>query len=131
MRPSSSKSSFVSRTTRLRAARRLAAADVHVVAVEGDVELAEVELELGALLDQAAQAMGERHAARVDPDERDGVEVLVALDDLVRDPRECARRWRRRRAEPGPESAASGMLMHRSPFRPRWTELKGMRVRAD
>ena len=76
---------------RLRAARRLPAADVHVVAVEGDVELAEVELEAGALLDQAPQAMGERHAARVDADERDGVELLVALDDLVRDPRECAR----------------------------------------
>ena len=45
---------------------------------------------LGALLDQAAQAVGERHAARVDPDERDRVELLVALDDLVRDPRECA-----------------------------------------
>ncbi len=57
---------------RLRPARRLAAADVDVVAVEGDVELAEVELQVGALGDQAAQPMGERHAARVDPDERDG-----------------------------------------------------------
>ena len=110
---------------RLRAPRRLAAADVDVVAVEGDVELAEVELELGALLDQAAQALGERDAARVDADERDGVELLVALDDLVRDPRERARRSPRRRAGP-PGRRLDGMLVHRSPFRPRWTELKGI-----
>src|SRR5262249_60605911 len=73
---------------RLRAARRRRAADVDVVAVEGDVELAEVELEAGALLDQPAEALGERDAAGVDPDERDRVELVVPLDDLVGDARE-------------------------------------------
>ena len=42
-------------------------------------------LELG---DPAAQALRERDAARVDADERDLREVGVALDDLVRDPRQ-------------------------------------------
>ena len=56
---------------RLAVARRLAAADVDVVAVEGDVELAEIELEARPLLDQAAQTLADRHPARVDPDERD------------------------------------------------------------
>jgi hypothetical protein len=32
----------------------------------------------------------DRHAARVDADERDAVELGVALDDLVRDPRQRA-----------------------------------------
>ena len=88
MRPSSSKSSFVSRTSGCGAARRLARAHVHVVAVEGDVDLAEGELLARALLDEPAEALRDRHAARVDADERDRVEVLVALDDLVRDARE-------------------------------------------
>ena len=35
--------------------------------------------------DQAAQAVRERDAARVDADERDRVEVGVRLDDLVGD----------------------------------------------
>ena len=74
----------------LRAAWCLAAADVDVVAVERDVELSEVQLEVGALRDQPAQAVRERDTAGVDPDERGGLELLVALDDLVRDPRECA-----------------------------------------
>ena len=107
---------------RLRAARRLAAADVDVVAVEGDVELAELELEAGALLDQAAQALRERDAARVDPDERDRVEILVALDDLVGDPRERAPDAFTVEQDP---SGRHGMLLHRTPFRPLWAELKG------
>src|SRR5262249_9744811 len=75
---------------RLPAARCLPVADVDVVSVEGDVELAELELDARAFLDQAAQALRKRHAARVDPDERNGAEVVVALDDLVRDPGKCA-----------------------------------------
>ena len=43
---------------RLRAARRAALADVDVVAVEGDVELAELELDAGALGDRAAAGAG-------------------------------------------------------------------------
>src|SRR5262249_36773266 len=43
--------------------------------------------------------------------------------DLVRDPRECAadRLPVEQKAPPG----RHGMLLHRTPFRPRWTELKG------
>ena len=59
---------------------------VQVVAVEGDVERAERELTAGELGDQAPQPLGERDAARVDADERDGVEIGIALDDLVGDP---------------------------------------------
>src|SRR5205814_6650351 len=67
---------------RLGVSRRLAAADVHVVAVEGDVELPERDLGAAELRDAAAQALGERHAARVDADERDATEVGVAFGDL-------------------------------------------------
>ena len=45
----------------------------------------------GALLDQAREPLRERHAARLDADERDLVEARVRLDDLVRDPRERPR----------------------------------------
>jgi hypothetical protein len=66
--------------------RRLAAADVDVVAVEGDVELPERDLRAGELLDALAQPLCERDSARVDADEGDPAEVGVPLDDLVRDP---------------------------------------------
>ena len=65
-----------------------AAADEHVVAMEGDVDGADVDLDARALGDERAQAVGERDAARVDADERERVEVGVALDQLVRDPGE-------------------------------------------
>jgi hypothetical protein len=102
---------------------------VDVVAVERDVDLAEVELEVGALLDQPPQPVREWHSAGVDPDERDGVELLVSLDDLVRDPRECAADGLT--VEQNPPAGPHGMLVHRSPFRPHGTELKGMRVTGD
>ncbi|HJW67394.1 MAG TPA: hypothetical protein VJ419_06370 [Gaiellaceae bacterium] len=76
---------------RLWVPRRLAAPDVDVVAVEGDVELAERDLGAAQLVDAAAQPLGEWHPARVDPDERDSREVGVPLDDLVRDPRQRLR----------------------------------------
>ena len=53
--------------------------------MEGDVERAEVDLDAAELLDQPAEALRERDAARVDADERDRVEVGVRLDDLVGD----------------------------------------------
>ena len=65
--------------------RRLASAHVDVVAVEGDVERPEGDLHLGALGDKAAEALGERDAARVDADEGDALEVVRLLDDLVGD----------------------------------------------
>jgi hypothetical protein len=71
-------------------AGRLAGADVDVVAVEGDVELAERDLGAVQIGNAAAQPLGERHAAGVDPHQGDALEVRVGLDDLVRDPRERA-----------------------------------------
>jgi hypothetical protein len=64
---------------------------VDVVAVKGDVELAEGDLGAGELGDAPAQALRKRHAARVDADERDPGEIGVALDDLVRNPRQRLR----------------------------------------
>ena len=69
---------------------RLAGADVDVVAVEGDVELAERDLGAAQVGDSAAQPLRDGHASRVDPDEGDALEIRVALDDLVCDPRQRA-----------------------------------------
>jgi hypothetical protein len=68
----------------------LAAADVDVVAVEGDVELSERDLAAGDVCDAPAQPLCERDATGVDADERDPLELRVALDDLVRDPHDNA-----------------------------------------
>jgi hypothetical protein len=67
---------------------RLACTYVDVVAVEGDVELAERDLGAGELADASAQPLRERHAARVDADQRHARKVRVPLDDLVCDPGE-------------------------------------------
>ena len=107
---------------RLRVQRRPAAADVDVVAVEGDVERAEVDLDAAELLDQAAEAVRERDAARVDADERDRVEVGVRLDDLVGDAVKGA--LERICVEELPWQRELGQLSIRSPFRPHWTGLK-------
>jgi hypothetical protein len=58
---------------------------VDVVPVEGDVERAERDLLPREALDLAPEALGERDAARVDPDEGRSLEVGIPLDDLVRD----------------------------------------------
>jgi hypothetical protein len=63
---------------------------VHVVAVKGDVELAEGDLRAAQLLDALPQPLRKGDAARVDADERDALQVGVALDDFVRDPRQRA-----------------------------------------
>src|SRR5438552_15535442 len=104
---------------------------VHVVAVESDVELAERELLARPLLDESAEALGERDAARVDADQRDRVEVVVALDDLVRDTGErpadaLVVEQELRRAENSP-----GRVRHSTPFRPRGTGLKGLTFRSS
>src|SRR5581483_528894 len=70
---------------RLWVQRRLAAAHLDVVAVEGDVDGAERDRRPGELLDQPPQPLGDEDTARVDADQRDVVEALVALDDLVGD----------------------------------------------
>ena len=69
---------------------RLAAADVDVVSMEGDVELPEGDLGAADLCDPPAKPLGERDAARVNADERDPGQVWIALDDLVGDARQRA-----------------------------------------
>ena len=81
---------LVARTTGWRPGAPAAVAHVHVVAMEGDVERAELELRPAPLGDQAPQARGERDAARLDADERDLLETVPvrpgrALDELVGD----------------------------------------------
>jgi hypothetical protein len=56
--------------------------------VKGDVELAERNLGAGELADAPAQPLRERHAARVDADQRQPRQVRVPLNDLVCDPGE-------------------------------------------
>ena len=63
--------------------------DLDVVAIERDVDCAEIGRGAGSLLDQPSQPVRKRHAARLDADERDAGEVWIRLDDLVRDPRQC------------------------------------------
>src|ERR671925_2362319 len=70
---------------RLRLLRRLAAAHLNVIAVEGDVDRAGGDFLAAELVDQPAEALRDRDAARVDADQRHPVEVRVRLDDLVRD----------------------------------------------
>ena len=107
---------------RLRCERSLAATDGDVVAVEGDVDGAERGLDSGALLDQAREPPRERYASGLDPDERDLVELRVALDDLVGDSR---------KGPPQPVGVEETFPLngdvrtHPTPFRPRWTGLKG------
>jgi hypothetical protein len=74
----------------LRMPRCVAAAHLHVVAVEGDVDGAQLGRLSGPLFYEAPQTVREGHAARLDADERDARELRVALDDLVRDAGERA-----------------------------------------
>src|SRR5207237_9526162 len=113
---------------RLRVERRLAAAHLDVVAVEGDVDRAKGGCDAGTLFDEAAQALRERHAAGVDADERDLVEVGVPLDDLVGDPGE--RPGEAVLVQEGLPGAAD-RRRHATPFRPSWTGLKGLGPRAS
>ena len=56
---------------------RRAAADV--VAVEGDVDVAERELGREQLLEMGVEAAGEDRAAGVDPDDRDGGAAVIGI----------------------------------------------------
>jgi aminopeptidase len=126
---------------RLRVLRRLPVTNVDVVSVEGDVELAESDLAAGVVGDSPAEPLGERDTARVNPDQRDLVELRVPFDDLVRDSGErpvdglsveqdllalcgCDAHVCRR----GPTGAGKVI---RTPFRPLWTGLKGFAVGRD
>ena len=59
--------------------------------MERDVDRADRRLDAAPLGDERAQPVRERDAARVDPDEGEPPEVVVALDQLVRQPRERPR----------------------------------------
>src|SRR6202007_3070253 len=107
----------------LRTARRAAGAHVDVVAMERDVELPELELDAGALLDEPAEPVRDRDAARVDADERDRVELVVPLDDLVRDAGE--RPAELLLVQQDSMGRAYGRVRHATPFRPHRTGLKG------
>src|SRR5262245_32493278 len=104
---------------RLRVDRRLAPAHADVVAVEGDVDGAELDVLARQLRDQVTQALGERDAARVDADEGDALEVGVAFDDLVRDAREAALD----RLAVQQDFLVVDVRRQSTPFRPLWTEL--------
>jgi hypothetical protein len=108
---------------RLRVQGGLAAAHVQVVAVEGDVDRPEIDLDAAEFLDQPAEAVCERDAARVDTDERDALELCVRLDDLVGDPMERARERICVEENPfGGGRVCSGQLG--TPFRPHRAGLK-------
>ena len=83
----------------------------------------EVDLDAAELLDQPAQAVRERDAARVDADERDRVELGVRLDDLVGDAVKGALRARLRRGAPARRRARVQQSIS-TPFRPHGTGLK-------
>jgi len=73
---------------RLGSLGRLAGSHLDVVPIERDVEVAERELLAAELRDPRPESLRERHPARLDPHQRDALELRVPLDDLVRDPRE-------------------------------------------
>ena len=97
---------------------RLAAgpAVVDVVAVEGDVDVAERHLGAGQLADQGVQALGEQRAAGVDADQGEALGARVLLDDLVGDPDQRA---------PQLIALEHDLLAHHfAPSWPLWTGLK-------
>src|SRR5262249_61766547 len=59
---------------------------LEVVAVEGDVEVADRDLGAGELLDEGMQAAADDRTAGVDSDQRQPTGIFVLLDDLVGDP---------------------------------------------
>jgi len=79
----------VDRERDLRLAHHRRVADpCQVVAVESDVDRAERDIDTLIRADRRPNARREGVAARADTDDREKGEVTVALDDLVRDPRD-------------------------------------------
>ena len=97
--------------------RRVDRAGGDVVAVEGDVDVAERDLGVEQVAHQPVQAGGEMRAAAVDADERDGL-AGVLLDDLVRDAHE-------RPADVVLVEDDLGVVHSHVPSWPRGTGLKG------
>ena len=112
---------------RLRVERRLATPDEHVVAVERDVDGAEHRLDVASLGDERLEPACERNAARVDPDERELLEIAGALDHLVCETGERApeRFVVEDLARILPRGRV-GRHVALAPSRPRWTGLKGL-----
>ena len=96
-----------------------------VVAVERDVDRSERDLLPAPLLDQARKPLGERDTTRVDADEREAAEVVVALDDLVRDAGQRPSQSLGVQQDLGRSRAVGDVRAHSAPFRPRRTGLKG------
>ena len=69
---------------------RAGLAAVHVVAVEGDIDVAQRDLGAAELADQRVQAARQQGAAGVDADQGELLAAGVLLDDLVRDPHQRA-----------------------------------------
>jgi hypothetical protein len=63
------------------------ATHMEIIAMEGDVDRAERDLDVGEVRDQTSETLGQGHTSRMDADECDSIEIIVALDDLVRDAR--------------------------------------------
>jgi hypothetical protein len=76
---------------RMRVTRLCAPTDHDVVAVERDVNGSERGLDAAPLGDEVLEPPRKRDAARVDPDERELGQVVGALDELVREPRQRPR----------------------------------------
>ena len=116
-----------SRDDRLRAGGA-AVADVDVVAVEGDVELAELELDAAALVDRAPRGAAASGTPRVWMPTS-----ATASSSSLRSMISCAIRESVRRDRLRVEQRLLGrrpagdVRAHSAPFRPRWTGLKGRR----
>jgi hypothetical protein len=65
---------------------RRARAGGDVVAVEADVEAADLRAGALVLLDRTGQPLGDGHATGLDADQCQAVKAAVLLDDLVADP---------------------------------------------
>ena len=70
--------------------RRLAAPHLHVVAVEGDIDNPKINDVTGALGNERAQSLGDRGAAGLNAYEREALEIVGLLDQLMRDARDRA-----------------------------------------
>jgi hypothetical protein len=57
-----------------------------VVAVKGDIELPERQVLAATLGDEVAQPLCDGHPACVNTNESDRAQIVVPLDDLLRDP---------------------------------------------
>ena len=87
-----------------------------VVAVEGDVQVAERDFGAGELPDQRVEAASKGRAAGVDADEGERVATWILLDDLVRDTYERAAQIVAVEDDP--------VFHFRAPSWPLWTWLK-------